>query len=122
MSEEPLPLTTRAAFIQQSSVALGVAVIASILPKKAMGAQMSSDRDQSSGHQPGEPVRVDLTEFVRWIVEEFEPSVRLPGGAGRFKAGAQGVKATIVNGVPVIVDGVPTGALPGHTVRPSRIS
>ncbi len=45
----------------------------------------------------------------------------LPGGAGRFKAGAQGVKATIVNGVPVIVDGLPTGALPGHTVRPSRI-
>jgi len=46
----------------------------------------------------------------------------LPGGAGRFKAGAQGVKATIVNGVPVIVDGLPTGALPGHTVRPARVS
>lgn len=42
-----------------------------------------------------------------------------PGGAGRFKAGAQGVKATIVNGVPLIVDGVPTGALPGHVVRPA---
>lgn len=33
---------------------------------------------------PGDPVRVDLREFVRWIENEFEPSVRLPGGAGRY--------------------------------------
>lgn len=26
----------------------------------------------------------DLREFVRWILEEFEPSVRLPGGAGHY--------------------------------------
>jgi len=44
----------------------------------------------------------------------------LPGGAGRFKAWPIGVKATIVNGVPVIVDLQPTGATPGHVVRPSR--
>jgi N-acyl-D-amino-acid deacylase len=44
----------------------------------------------------------------------------LPGGAGRFKAWPQGVVATIVNGVPVIVDGKPTGARPGHVVAPGR--
>ena len=26
----------------------------------------------------------DLREFVHWIVTDFEPSVRLPGGAGRY--------------------------------------
>jgi N-acyl-D-aspartate/D-glutamate deacylase len=60
-----------------------------------------------------DPDRIDAgrKEFVR----------DLPGGAGRFKAGAVGVKATIVNGVPIIVDGRPTGATPGHVVRPTRL-
>jgi len=44
----------------------------------------------------------------------------LPGGAGRFKAWPVGVKATIVNGVPIVVDSEPTGATPGHVVGPSR--
>jgi N-acyl-D-amino-acid deacylase len=44
----------------------------------------------------------------------------LPGGAGRFKAWPVGVKATIVNGVPIVVDLQPTGATPGHVVRPAR--
>ena len=42
----------------------------------------------------------------------------LPGGAGRFTAWAKGVHATIVNGVPLIVDETPTGKLPGHVVSP----
>jgi N-acyl-D-aspartate/D-glutamate deacylase len=44
----------------------------------------------------------------------------LPGGAGRFKAWPVGVHATVVNGVPIIVETEPTGARPGHVVRPSR--
>jgi N-acyl-D-aspartate/D-glutamate deacylase len=43
----------------------------------------------------------------------------LPGGVGRFRAEANGVRATIVNGVPVILDGRPTGALPGRVVSPT---
>ena len=43
-----------------------------------------------------------------------------PGGAGRFKAHPVGVVATLVNGVPVIVDGEPTGARPGHVAKPGR--
>jgi N-acyl-D-aspartate/D-glutamate deacylase len=43
----------------------------------------------------------------------------LPGGVGRFKAWGQGVKATVVNGAPVVRDGELTGMLPGEVVRPS---
>ena len=63
---------------------------------------------------PGlDPDRIDAgrKEFVR----------DLPGGAGRYKAWPVGVQATIVNGVPVIVDNEPTGAKPGMVVRPNRI-
>ncbi len=44
----------------------------------------------------------------------------LPGGAGRFKAWAKGIKATIVNGVPAVVDGEPTGNLAGTVTSPGR--
>jgi N-acyl-D-amino-acid deacylase len=43
----------------------------------------------------------------------------LPGNVGRYKAWGQGVKATIVNGQPIVLDGQLTGRLPGHVVRPS---
>ena len=41
-----------------------------------------------------------------------------PGGDGRWSARPSGFKATIVNGVPLVVDGELTGALPGRVVRP----
>jgi N-acyl-D-aspartate/D-glutamate deacylase len=37
----------------------------------------------------------------------------LPGGGARLRRAAAGYRATIVNGVPVQLDGKPTGALPG---------
>jgi N-acyl-D-amino-acid deacylase len=43
----------------------------------------------------------------------------LPGGVGRYKAFGTGVKATIVNGQPIVLDGELTGRLPGHVVAPS---
>ncbi|GLV30484.1 amidohydrolase [Sphingobium sp. TomTYG75] len=42
----------------------------------------------------------------------------LPGGIGRWKALGTGVKATIVNGQPIVINGQLTGALPGHVVAP----
>jgi N-acyl-D-amino-acid deacylase len=59
-----------------------------------------------------DPATIDAgrKEFVR----------DLPGGAGRFKAWPVGVRATVVNGVPIVVDNEPTGARPGHVVRPGR--
>jgi N-acyl-D-aspartate/D-glutamate deacylase len=44
----------------------------------------------------------------------------LPGGVGRFKAWGKGVKATIVNGQPIVLDGELTNRLPGHVVSPAR--
>lgn len=46
----------------------------------------------------------------------------LPGGVGRYKAFGRGVSATIVNGVPIIVEGELTGDLPGHVVRPGGLA
>src|SRR5579863_4204757 len=43
----------------------------------------------------------------------------LPGGVGRYKAFGTGVKATIVNGQPIVLDGELTGRLPGQLVGPS---
>ncbi|OCC23331.1 amidohydrolase [Croceicoccus estronivorus] len=42
----------------------------------------------------------------------------LPGNIGRWKALGNGVKATIVNGAVIVLDGKLTGALPGHVVAP----
>jgi N-acyl-D-aspartate/D-glutamate deacylase len=42
----------------------------------------------------------------------------LPGGVGRVKAWGKGVKATIVNGQPIVLDGKLTSNLPGHVVSP----
>ena len=76
-----------------------------------------SGRGTLEAGRPGDaflfdPERIDAgrKEFVR----------DLPGGAGRFKAWPEGVHATIVNGVPVVVDGEPTGALPGQVTSPGK--
>ncbi|HLG87973.1 MAG TPA: amidohydrolase family protein [Alphaproteobacteria bacterium] len=42
----------------------------------------------------------------------------LPGGVGRVKAWGKGVRATIVNGQPIVLDGQLTGRLPGQFVAP----
>jgi N-acyl-D-aspartate/D-glutamate deacylase len=42
----------------------------------------------------------------------------LPGGVGRYKAFGKGVHATIVNGVPIVLEGELTGRLPGRIVAP----
>ena len=62
-------------------------------------------------------------DVMIWDPEQIEPTHKefahdLPGGVGRYKAFGRGVTATIVNGVPIIVDGKTTGDLPGHVVRP----
>ena len=43
----------------------------------------------------------------------------LPGGVGRYKAFGKGVRATIVNGEPIVLDGKLTGRTPGMVVRPT---
>jgi N-acyl-D-aspartate/D-glutamate deacylase len=43
----------------------------------------------------------------------------LPGGAGRYKAWGRGVKATLVNGQAIVLDGKLTDRLPGEVVVPA---
>jgi N-acyl-D-aspartate/D-glutamate deacylase len=42
----------------------------------------------------------------------------LPGNAGRWRAWGKGVRATIVNGEPIVLNGELTGRLPGQVVSP----
>ena len=42
----------------------------------------------------------------------------LPGDSARFQAYPNGIHATIVNGVPIVLDGKLTGHLPGQVVSP----
>jgi hypothetical protein len=43
----------------------------------------------------------------------------MPGNVGRWRAWGKGVKATIVNGQPIVLDGELTGRLPGQVVSPN---
>jgi N-acyl-D-aspartate/D-glutamate deacylase len=44
----------------------------------------------------------------------------LPGGEARFCARPRGIRYTIVNGEPIVVDGELTGATPGEVLRPGK--
>ena len=65
---------SRADFLRRSAQGLGAIALAGALP--AATAPVAA--------RVPPPEVFDLREFVRWIVDEFEPSVRLPGGAGRY--------------------------------------
>jgi N-acyl-D-aspartate/D-glutamate deacylase len=51
----------------------------------------------------------------KWLAHDF------PNGAGRWTSKPRGVHATIVNGVPIVIDGElqPEAGLPGHVLSPS---
>jgi hypothetical protein len=73
-----LPVTTtctRADFLRRSAQGLGTLALLSALPVKSLA--------ESSASAGPAPV-FDLREFVHWITAEFEPSVRLRGGAGLY--------------------------------------
>ena len=61
----------------------------------------------------------DLVVFDPERVAPAMPEVDtdLPGGAPRLKQGATGIRATVVNGEPLLLDGEHTGALPGRLLR-----
>ena len=62
-----------------------------------VSAQAAADAGAGNAAQSA-PIHCDLREFVRWIEDEFEPSVRLAGGAGRY-AGAPGQTAPKLYGI-----------------------
>ena len=66
-----------------------------------------------------EGMAADLVVFDPDTVGPEMPEVvnDLPAGARRLVQRARGFAATLVNGEPVLRDGKPTGALPGHLLR-----
>ena len=64
----------------------------------------------------------DLNIFDPATVAPRMPEVAhdLPGGAKRLVQKADGFRATIVAGQPIVMDGEPTGALPGALLRSTR--
>ena len=54
----------------------------------------------------------------RCIRSAWRMGCPLPGNAGRWRAWGKGVRATIVNGEPIVLNGELTGRLPGQVVSP----
>jgi len=73
---------TRAEFLRAGVKSLGASALLAATP----GIAPSQEPATQGRNKPddGTSTTVDLREFVRWIVDEFEPSVRLPGGAGMY--------------------------------------
>ena len=66
----------------------------------------------------GRPADVFLFDPDRLAVGTCELDVDARTGLERFRSVPVGIRATIVNGVIVVDDGKPTGAIPGQVVRP----
>jgi N-acyl-D-aspartate/D-glutamate deacylase len=66
---------------------------------------------------PGRKADINLIDFDNLRMRAPEMVYDLPAGGRRFVQRAEGYKYTIVSGEVVLVDGEPTGALPGKVVR-----
>lgn len=71
---------------------------------------------------PGYRADLNIIDFDRLRLHPPRTSYDLPGGGRRLVQDADGYRATIVNGVAVRRNGVPTGALPGRLVRGAQQS
>lgn len=87
MNPTPTPphTLTRGEFLRRSAQGLGALAAAATLPLN-LSAQTAAPAETPATRPSGKNSarRFDLREFVHWITSEFEPSVRLPGGAGRY--------------------------------------
>jgi hypothetical protein len=90
------PTLTRAEFLRTGAKTLGAAALLGSLPENVF-AQTNTPIASAKLEAAPSPL-FDLREFIQWIVSEFEPSVRLPGGAGNY-ARSPGDKTTELYGV-----------------------
>jgi hypothetical protein len=74
------PKYSRKEFLQMCAGGTALLAIGLAAPQDAEPEPVKDAQATKSG---AEPV-YDLREFVRWIEEDFEPSIRLSGGAGRY--------------------------------------
>ena len=87
---------TRAEFLRTGAISFGAAALLGSLQENSF-AQVAVPAVPMKP-QDVKPSVFDLRDFVRWIVNEFEPSVRLPGGAGQY-ARSPGQMTTELYGV-----------------------
>jgi N-acyl-D-aspartate/D-glutamate deacylase len=66
---------------------------------------------------PGYKGDINVIDYEKLKILPLHVQYDLPTGGRRLMQGAEGYVATIVNGVVVSENGVPTGALPGRLVR-----
>lgn len=94
MSSNRIP---RSEFLSRSTRALGAAALFSAVPAGTFG-QTNSLTGADKKSTDAKTSVFDLREFVGWIQNELEPSVRLPGGAGQY-ARSPGDKESELYGV-----------------------
>lgn len=82
---------SRAEFLRRGAAGLVAAAALGASPHRAASAATPATPPPSPGEPPMTTApsttpagTYDLRDFARWIVEEFEPSVRLPGPAGSY--------------------------------------
>ncbi len=63
---------------------------------------------------------VVLFDPDRVASDDIEVRFDLPGGTKRLFSAARGIRRVMVNGVTTVIDGEPTGALPGTVLRSGR--
>jgi hypothetical protein len=78
---------SRSEFLRSCAQGAGALAILSSLPNKAFAKASSEEKIRQ--RNASDNSACDLRDFVKWVLEEFEPSVKLQGGAGRY-ARAQG--------------------------------
>jgi N-acyl-D-aspartate/D-glutamate deacylase len=66
---------------------------------------------------PGYKADINIIDYDKLKILPLHVQYDLPTGGRRLMQGAEGYVATIVNGVVVSENGIPTGALPGRLVR-----
>ena len=87
---------TRGEFFKLCARSAGALAALSVVPK--MGAAQASSPAGQGGARDADSVTCDMRDFVRWILDDFEPSIRMPGGAGRYPR-QPGQTATALYGV-----------------------
>jgi len=94
--DRPIPTLSRAQFLQRGAKGLGAIAALSALPSGTFAASGTA----GAAGRPAEeaPPAFDLREFNHWILKDFEPTVRLPGGTGHY-ARSPGDTATELYGV-----------------------
>ena len=69
---------------------------------------------------PGYKADINIVDLKKMQLRKQEVNFDLPAGGRRLMQYADGYVATIVNGVPIYLDGESTGARPGRLVRGSK--